>query len=104
MKHLTHWGFYVCTLAPSTAVTHMHSIGGVVYAVRHLDVLQDEALCPQCVVFASFCAANKWAGSALFTRHSRVMRAAPSKQRTERLWLARLKTLQHIRARLERGG
>lgn len=104
MKHLTHWGFYACTLAPVPSYDPTDAAVSLIYATRHPETLQDEALCPSCALFASFCAANKWAGSSLFTMHARIARKVPSPQRAEELRLARLKTLQHIRSRFERGG
>lgn len=107
MKHLHHWGFYACSLSPVAipyALNPTIDSATLISVVRRPEMLQDEALCPSCVLFASFCAANKWAGSALFTKHAHIARKAPSPHRSEELRLARLKTLQHIRSRLERGG
>lgn len=103
MKHLTHWGFYACTLAPLPMGVSMAAPQLTHYVLR-TEKLADEDLCSCCVTFAAFCAANRWARSALFTMHTRITRKKPSQARNEELRLARLRTLQHIRIRLENGG
>jgi hypothetical protein len=102
-RHLTHWGFYACTLAPLPIGVTMAAPQLTHYTLR-TERLAEEDLCPRCVTFAAFCAANRWARSALFTLHTRITRRKPSEVRNEALRLARLRTLQHIRTRLENGG